>query len=97
LSWSSSASSGRALIGVGLLIGTFFGRAHGLIALGVLAIPILLVTAVVHVPLSGVWGERDYAPISLDEVRAEYGLSGGSLRLDLRNLDEVGIRCIKVP
>lgn len=74
------------VVGLGLLVGSVFGRGRGLIALGLLLIPPLLVTAAVRVPLSGEWGDRFYAPTDASEVRTTYELSGGQLSVDLRGI-----------
>lgn len=78
------------VIGSGLLIGSVFGRARGLIALGLLAMPFLLVVSAVRTPFAGEWGDRSFAPIAVNELQTDYELSGGSLRLDLRNIDDIG-------
>lgn len=78
------------VIGAGLLIGSVFGRARGLIALGLLSIPFLLVVSAVRTPFAGEWGDRSFVPIAVNELQTDYELSGGSLRLDLRNIDDVG-------
>lgn len=78
------------VIGAGLLVGSLFGRARGLIALGLLAIPFLLVVSAVRTPFAGEWGDRTFVPIAVTELQADYELSGGSLRLDLRNIEDVG-------
>ncbi len=81
-------AAGVFVLGVGLLVGTFFGRARGLIAVGLLAMPLLIVTAAIRVPLSGEYGDRSYEPATAAEVRTNYELSGGQLRLDLRQIDD---------
>jgi hypothetical protein len=78
------------VIGAGLLIGSFFGRARGLIALGLLSVPFLLVVSAVRTPFAGEWGDRSFVPIAVNELQTDYELSGGSLRLDLSNIDDIG-------
>ncbi len=82
-------AAGMFVIGAGLLVGAFFGRARGLIALGLIATPLLLVSAAIKVPLSGEYGEQTFRPLTAAEVQPEYELSGGALLVDLRDLDDV--------
>lgn len=80
-------AAGVLVVGLGLIVGTFFGRARGLIALGLLVLPLLLLAAAIRVPLSGEYGDRSFAPATATELRPTYELSGGQIRLDLRQLD----------
>ena len=52
-------AAGFIVIGAGLLVGTFFGRAHGLILVGLLASPLLFATAAVTHPDRGGVGTGD--------------------------------------
>jgi phage shock protein PspC (stress-responsive transcriptional regulator) len=74
---------GLAGIGAGLVVGAWRGRSRGLIFLGVLLLPILLVASLIDVPIRGGVGDRNYSPSSAAEVRDEYRLAAGALNIDL--------------
>jgi hypothetical protein len=74
-------------IGVGLVVGAWFGRARWLIAPGLLLVAALSVAGAVDVPLEGGFGERRFEPLALAELRDEYRLVAGEMVLDLRSLD----------
>lgn len=74
------------ITGLMLLVGSVYGRAGGLILLGLLAtIPMVAVTA------AGEWeGERiREAPQSASEVQDVYDFGAGELELDLSQIDDV--------
>lgn len=82
-------SSALLVVALGLLVGTFAGRARGLIALGVVLVLALVPLAAVPRELragDGA-GERVFRPTTLAELRGEYRLGAGELTLDLTNLD----------
>lgn len=84
------------VVGVGLLVGAVRGRGRGLIWLGVILLPFVLLA---QVP-SGGWmsgvpvfttdgaavGELRLTPTEIDEVQPRYELGAGSMRLDLTEL-----------
>jgi phage shock protein PspC (stress-responsive transcriptional regulator) len=81
---------GRALalfltvIGLGLLVGGWWGRAWGLIPVGLLLIPVMAVAGLADSePLRGGFGERLWQPRTAAEVRPVYRLAGGELIVDL--------------
>jgi predicted membrane protein len=69
-----------------LLVGTWFGRARSLVAVGAVTTLALVAVATVDIPLRGGVGERDHAPVSVAEVDSPYRLAVGDLRLDLADL-----------
>jgi hypothetical protein len=75
-----------ALLGTGLIVSAWYGRARGLIPLAVLVSLALTVVAVVDTPLEGGIGERDYHPTTRAELDDEYRLAIGSMTLDLRDV-----------
>jgi hypothetical protein len=76
------------VIGIGLLVGSVWGRAWWLILLGILLVPVMAVASVASdVPVRGRTGTQFEQPASLAEVQPEYRLSGGQLTLDLRRVD----------
>lgn len=75
------------LTGIGLLVGTWWGRSRALIALGIVLVVVLGVARSVDVPLAGGFGERSYDPVALTDVRERYRLFAGEMSLDLSELD----------
>jgi phage shock protein PspC (stress-responsive transcriptional regulator) len=76
------------VLGGGLLIGTWWGRAWGLIPVGLLAVPVVAIAALAgSVPVEGDVAERLFQPTTAAEVRPSYRLTGGELILDLSNVD----------
>jgi phage shock protein PspC (stress-responsive transcriptional regulator) len=73
--------------GLGLIVGSWVGRSRGLIAVGILLLPVLLVASVVRVPFSNDFGEKVFRPNSLASVADDYRLGAGDLHLDLRRID----------
>jgi phage shock protein PspC (stress-responsive transcriptional regulator) len=76
------------VIGVGLLVGSLWGRAWWLVLLGLLLVPVMAVTSVASdVPVRGRSGQQVERPLTLTEVQPEYQLSAGQFTLDLRQVD----------
>jgi phage shock protein PspC (stress-responsive transcriptional regulator) len=72
------------VLGVGLVVGTWWGRAWGLIPVGLVAVPVVALTALAgSVPVEGGVAERLFQPTTPAEVRPGYRLAGGELILDL--------------
>jgi phage shock protein PspC (stress-responsive transcriptional regulator) len=72
------------VLGGGLLVGTWWGRAWGLIPVGLLAVPLVALAALAGpVPVRGGLADRLYRPTTPAEVRASYHLAGGEMILDL--------------
>ncbi|MGV9979153.1 PspC domain-containing protein [Micromonospora wenchangensis] len=78
-----------ATIGLGLLVGTWFGRARWLIALGLVAAAALAVATVAesYDRVRGVDGAVTWAPTSYRELADRYENSFGDTTLDLRAVD----------
>jgi phage shock protein PspC (stress-responsive transcriptional regulator) len=77
---------GLLVLGLGLVVGAWWGRARLLILLGLLVIPMAWTAAFLRVPLEGPWGDLGYRPTSVAEVQPVYRLAGGELYLDLSQL-----------
>lgn len=72
------------VLGVGLLVGTWWGRAWGLIALALLLVPVVAAASLADSePLTGGIGERTWRPRTAAEVRPVYRLAAGDLVVDL--------------
>ena len=79
---------GAALVvlGIGLVVGAWWGRARILILTAVLLAPIAIAASFVTAPLEGGVGDHRFAPANAAELRGEYRLMAGRLVLDLRDL-----------
>jgi hypothetical protein len=72
------------VLGAGLLVGTWWGRAWGLIPVGLLAVPVVALAALAGpVPVEGGFAERVFQPTTAAEVLPAYRLAGGEMILDL--------------
>lgn len=72
--------------GAGLLVGTLWGRSYGLIAVGLLLLPVLAVSTLVRVPFGGEVGERLVKPETSAQVVSPVEMAIGSLTIDLSDL-----------
>lgn len=85
------------VIGIGVVVGAWFGRPAGLVILGVLLLPILLFSRLaaeggvdlLSIEFSSV-GDVRYRPGSVEEIREAYELEMGGLTIDLRDVDFEG-------
>jgi hypothetical protein len=74
------------IVGVGLLVGSVYGRSRGLIFAGVVLVPIMLASSVVTATFDGGWGDPVFRPRSLSEIDSHYTLTGGEMEIDLRRI-----------
>jgi phage shock protein PspC (stress-responsive transcriptional regulator) len=81
-----------ATVGAGLVIGAWFGRARGLIALGiVLSVVLAIASAAGRVDRwRGSTGDVSWTPTSLSQLSDRYEHGFGNVDLDLRQLDFTG-------
>lgn len=75
------------VLGAGLLVGTWFGRARSLILLGLPLTVLTSAATVMDVPFTGGAGERSWRPTTVAELEDEYHLGAGEAALDLSELD----------
>ncbi len=73
-------------LGVGLLVGAWWGRARLLIVVALVILPFALASSFVKVPLDGGIGDRYYWPQSIAEVQPESRLLAGEIYFDLTKL-----------
>jgi phage shock protein PspC (stress-responsive transcriptional regulator) len=73
------------VVGLGLLAGTWWGRARGLIVVGILLVPAVIVSSIINVPIRGGFGQRDFRPIAAGTVLPAYRLVAGQMDIDLRD------------
>jgi phage shock protein PspC (stress-responsive transcriptional regulator) len=78
------------VIGLGLLVGAWRGRARGLIWLGLPLTIALVAVGASEVRLSGGVGDRQYGPLSVAEIQDRYEVGVGNLELDLSDVDFAG-------
>lgn len=80
------AALALTIVGAGLLLGAWIGRARWLIAVCLLLVPITAALSPVHVPIEGGFGDRYYAPASSAGLTPPYRLIAGQMTVDLRSL-----------
>ena len=78
------------IIGIGLLVGSAYGRSRGLIFVGIVLVPIMLAGSVVTAGFDGGWGDPIFRPSTVVDVDDHYTLTGGDLQIDLRRIDPGG-------
>jgi phage shock protein PspC (stress-responsive transcriptional regulator) len=76
-----------AIVGLGLIIGTWVGRGRGLIALGVLLSIMIGIFGTVTVGPQVHGGTVDWRPASLSQVDSSYDAAFGDATLDLSQVD----------
>lgn len=76
-----------AVLGAGLTVGAFWGRARWLIPLGLLLMPVLIFASVIEVPLRGSVGGYHLYPRSATGLRPDYHVLAGDMWLDMSNFD----------
>ena len=74
------------VVGVGLVVGTWIGRARWLLAVGAALALLLLPAAALDGRLAGGAGERTWLPVGADDGTA-YELGAGEAVLDLRGIE----------
>jgi phage shock protein PspC (stress-responsive transcriptional regulator)/predicted membrane protein len=75
-----------AVVGLGLVVGGFAGRARRLIFVGAVLVIATTAAGVSHVGLRGGIGDRSWAPRSVAAVHDTYRLGIGQARLDLSHV-----------
>lgn len=74
------------VIGVGLIVGAYFGRARGLIALGIIIAPIALISPFLSTSFDSTL-VTVIAPHDADDVKDSYSVNAGTMLIDLTNLE----------
>lgn len=74
------------VLGIGLVIGAWWGRARGLIVLCFLILPVLFAASLVRVPFTGGFANKVVHPETAQEMLPAYHLVTGQLTLDLRDV-----------
>lgn len=89
LDWLTPARIGAialAVIGLGLLLGAFLHRGHGLLVVTGPLIGFVVLASLIGPIDTSRWGQQEHSPVSASELQPEYAVQMGNLRLDLRNL-----------
>jgi hypothetical protein len=76
-----------AVVGLGLVVGAYVGRARGLVVLGVLLTLLVSAAAVADIPVRGGVGDRTWTPATVSDLHDPYRLGVGQSELDLTQLD----------
>jgi hypothetical protein len=75
------------VVGIGLVVGAFVGRARGLVVLGLVLTLMASAAAFTGVQVRGGVGDRTGRPTTVAEVRPVYRLGVGEATLDLSQVD----------
>lgn len=75
------------VVGLGLVVGAYVGRARGLVVLGVLLTVLVSAAAVADIPARGGVGDRTWRPTTVSDLHDPYRLGIGQSELDLTQLD----------
>jgi len=74
------------VVGVGLFIGAWWGRARWLIIVCALLVPIVMTTSYIDMPPKGRVGSFYFRPTSAAQIPARYNLLFGNMQIDLQGL-----------
>lgn len=80
------AAAGLFVVGIGLLVGVWWGRSRFLIVVGAVMVPIVVAGGFMHFPLRGSLGDRWIHVRSIDKVASRHELLVGSMHLNLADL-----------
>ncbi|MEZ5153589.1 PspC domain-containing protein [Rhodococcus zopfii] len=97
--WLTPARIGAialAVIGLGLLLGAFLHRGHGLLVVTGPLIGFVVLASLVGPIDTSRWGQQQHAPRTTGELRSEYAVQMGELQLDLRGLTLTENRTVAV-
>ena len=75
------------VVGLGLVVGAYVGRARWLVVLGVLLTLLVSAAAVADIPVRGGAGDRTWRPATVSDLHDPYRLGVGESELDLTRLD----------
>ena len=84
------------VVGVGLAIGTVFGRAYSLLFIGLILVALVQVGSWFDLRLGGGFGDPTFSVVSEVELNEDYRLLAGQLRLDLSDLELTGTAATNV-
>ncbi len=99
LAWVTPARVGAmalAVVGLGLLIGAFLHRGHGLLVITGPLLGFVVLASIAGPVDTSNWGDRTWAPTSTDQLESEYSFQFGAMTLDLRGLELTEDRTVQV-
>lgn len=99
LEWLTPARIGAialAVVGLGLLLGAFLHRGHGLLVVTGPLIGFVVLASLVGPIDTSRWGQQQHAPRTIGELQPEYAVQMGELQLDLRGLELTENRTVAV-
>jgi len=76
-------AAGLTVTGLGLLVGAWWGRSRLLILVGLLLLPVVVVTGFIHFPLRGSVGGREVFATSVTDLEPSYEILAGTMFVDL--------------
>ncbi len=79
--------AGLLALGLGLVVGAWWGRARRAILVGLAVLPLAAASAFLTVPLEGGVADTQFRPQNLAEVESAYHLVAGRLLIDLTGLE----------
>jgi phage shock protein PspC (stress-responsive transcriptional regulator) len=85
------------ILGLGLVVGAFWGRARWLVVVGVVVLPVALAANLIDFPLEGQVGGNFHAPLRASDLNDDYRVLAGSLTFDMTNFDFNGGESISLP
>jgi len=74
------------IVGTALILSGWYGRARGLVALGVVLALLLVALSIVDTPFRGGIGERDHHPRTVRALEDDYELAIGHMELDMSDV-----------
>jgi phage shock protein PspC (stress-responsive transcriptional regulator) len=74
------------VMGIGLIVGAWWGRARILILIAMLLLPVAVGASFITTPLEGGVGDHRYVPVTVAELKDEYRSLSGRTILDLQDL-----------
>ena len=74
------------VLGAGLCVGAWYGKARWLILPAIFLAPLALIATVITVPLDQGFGDRSFVVTRADQLPASYAIAGGTLTVDLTKL-----------
>ena len=72
-----------AILGIGIAIGTLWGRARWLVVPALALVPFVLVASLIKVPFEGGMGDQSFAPVAASAIASPYRIVAGRLEIDL--------------
>lgn len=82
------AAASLFVVGIGLLVGAWWGRSRFLVLVGVVMVPVVIAGGFMHFPLRGSLGGIELYARTIEDVEPRYERLFGSMYLDLVTMEE---------